>query len=269
MFVALAARLSSVARLSLTRQSLRLLAAGTNVSTSTSTPAGGNQQNILQKAEKVISRYPGLLNRFGAQLLRETLKVAPEVQKTIRQQARRLAEVLQSDYDLRMHVISSDVAALPVHPILRQFVDELQTSRKTKHLSSALEQFETMYQETFDLVTVTMTLPSLEEVDREAEWKFAQELVRSDLTVEEVRFEVDESLVSGRVVRVGDFILDFSLRPKMDNLFEHRRRQLDEQSLTTMRELETNFQQQLKLIRPPTPQQMQAKFEEIRSKWAV
>jgi len=271
-------RLSLSGRSQFYRASLRYLTESAT-SPSSTTPSLSNQDTdddnsfIEERIKEVSSSYPGLGGQYAKQLLTDTLNLTENDQEIIRTQAERLLKAINIDYDIRLHVDSAQPDSLPVHPVLQRAIAELQTTRKTKHLPITLELFEQMYQDVFGYVSVEYTLANepaagdTQTIDKLI--NLANNLLREDLQVEKATFKVDPSLIHGFVLRVGENELDLSLRSKVDQFFAERRRLIEEQGMRNLRLLDDHFQEELKKVRPPTQEMIDAKFEEVRQQWGL
>jgi F-type H+-transporting ATPase subunit delta len=161
------------------------------------------------------------------------LMAAAESSRSIDETAKDLrtaAEMLQVSRDLRLMMASPVVPPAKktavVHALLAarvsaetmSFFDLLIHKKRERHLGEIIEEFEALRDEKYGIVNVDVT--SAIEFTPSQRKDLADELERYTRKKVRVRIAVDKAIKGGLVVRIGDTVLDASVRRQLEILRE-------------------------------------------------
>jgi F-type H+-transporting ATPase subunit delta len=162
-----------------------------------------------------------------------SLMAAAEAGKTMDRTAKDLAAVagvLRSSRDLRLMVASPVVPAPKKSAVFRavfggmvaketlSFLDFLLAKKREQHLAGIIEEFDALRDEKLGIVNVDVT--SAVEFTPSQQEDLTNELERYTRKKVRVRIAVDRAIKGGLVVRIGDTVLDASIRRQLEVLRE-------------------------------------------------
>jgi len=105
-----------------------------------SPPITQEQTKIQESTNRQPIVFPGYAGRLASDLFNEA-KQSNRINE-LRDECRRLSELISKDYEIRFHVATTEPKQLPVSPPLQNLIAELQRTRKTKHLENVLALYE-------------------------------------------------------------------------------------------------------------------------------
>lgn len=125
--------------------------------------------------------------------------------------AEKLAGVTEKDAALQKRIES----ALPadVLPQVRNFLLMLAQEGQLSNLSGVVQEFEQLIQRGTEVAHAEVV--SAVELDDAQRERILSELQKQGVQSEYLRFKVDETLIGGLIIRVGDKVVDNSLRARL------------------------------------------------------
>ena len=160
---------------------------------------------------------------------RSLFQVAREQGKldVVREELGQVSEVLQSDHDMRLFFFSPYFSTEEKREGLRQTIegadpvtmnllDVLVENHRLPVVPRIQREYERLWRDANDLLPVTVT--SAVELDDAVVTRISEEIGRQTGRTVELTRTVDPSIVGGFIVRVGNSILDSSIKNRLENL---------------------------------------------------
>ena len=160
---------------------------------------------------------------------RSLFQVAREQEKldVVREELGQVSETLETDHDMRLFFFSPYFSTgekreglrqtiVGADPVTMNLLDLLVENHRLPLVPRIRREYERMWRDANDLLPVTVT--SAVELDDAVVARIGEEIGRQTGRKVELTRTVDPSIVGGFIVRVGNSILDSSIKNRLENL---------------------------------------------------